>query len=164
MRRHLLFLFLLLGLSTAFAQDISNPQTNASALTTGTLATARGGVNLSAWTAYTPTAVAQTPGITPPTFTVNNGSYWLNGKTVTARADVSITAAGTGLGGILISLPFTAAAFSYVGGSIEVGVTGASGYALILSGGTIMNCKLSTASTYIVTGQRVVAEVTYEIP
>lgn len=116
------------------------------------------------WISYSPTVTAQTPGGTPPTFTVNNASYWRVGKTVTARADVTVTAAGTGSAGVLVALPFTAAAFGYLGTSKEIAVTGVSGAAFIAASGTTMNCQTSVAGTYIVTGQRVLAEVTYEVP
>lgn len=150
----------------AFAASATTDTTNASNISSGTLAVARGGVNLSAWTSYTGTctAVAQTPGVTPPTFTINSCSYWLNGKTLTARADLTVTAAGTGLGALRISLPFTAAAFRYVGNSYEYAVTGGSGACFINQSGTIMSCSTAAAGTYIVTGQSVVAEVQYEVP
>lgn len=134
------------------------------AAVTGILPVANGGVNLSAWPAYTPTVTAQTPGGTPPTFTLNNASYWQNGKSITVRADVTVTAAGTGSAAILISLPFTAAAFGYIGASIEIGVSTSLGSTLITGGGTVMSCRTSAGGTWIVTGQRVLAEVTYEIP
>lgn len=128
---------------------------------TGILPVANGGVNLSAWTAYTPTVTAQTPGVTPPTFTVNSGHYWLNGKTATIRADVSVTAQGTGAGSMFISLPFTAQAFPQVGSSIEL-VTGTSGFAYVSSSATTAGCRTSAGVTYIVTGQRVIITATYE--
>lgn len=133
------------------------------AAVTGILPVANGGTNLSSWTAYSPVATAQTPGITPPTLTTNNASYWQNGKTITVRADVSVTAAGTGTGSIFIPLPATAAAFSYIGSSLET-VTGIGGFTFINTSGTLMSCRSSAGATFIVTGQRVVAEVTYEIP
>jgi hypothetical protein len=102
--------------------------------------------------------------VTPPTFTVNSCSYSINGKTIIARADATVTAAGTGTGGMQFSLPFTAAAFKYVGSAIEHISTGTSGGCLIAPfNSTVMSCGPS-AGTFIVTGQGVAAEVTYELP
>jgi hypothetical protein len=116
------------------------------------------------WTAYSCTVTARTPGVTPPTFTVNSCSYSINGKTIIARADATVTAAGTGTGGMQFSLPFTAAAFKYVGSAIEHISTGTSGGCLIAPfNSTVMSCGPS-AGTFIVTGQGVAAEVTYELP
>jgi hypothetical protein len=143
--------------------DVPNVDaTNASNISGGTLATARGGVNLGAWTNYTCTAVAETPGGTPPVFTINSCSYWQNGKTITARADVTVNAQGTGSGGIIISLPFTAAAFKYAGSSMEYVVTGLGGACLIFAPGTTMYCLGSTP--YIVTGRAIVAQIQYAVP
>lgn len=114
------------------------------------------------WTSYTCTATAQTPGGTPPTFTVNDCRYYLAGTSVTARADVTITAAGTGSGGIQITLPFTAAAFKYVGSSIEYVSTGVAGGCLVVVSGTTMSCSTATGATYIVTGRGIVGEIQYE--
>lgn len=138
--------------------------TNASNISTGTLATARGGVNLSAWSAYTCTATAQTPGGTPPTFTVNRQIYWQNGKTITALCDVTVTAAGTGSGAILMTLPFTGDAGHYVGSSFEYAATALSGGTFVQASGTFMSAKTAAGASYIVTGQAVVSEVTYQTP
>lgn len=114
------------------------------------------------WTSYSCTATAQTPGGTPPTFTVNDCRYYLAGTSVTARADVAITAAGTGSGAIQITLPFTAAAFKYAGSSIEYVSTGVAGGCLVGVSGTTMSCLTATGATYITTGRGIIGEVQYE--
>lgn len=115
------------------------------------------------WTPYSCTATAQTPGGTPPTFTVNNCRYTINGKSATARADVSVTAAGTGTGSILITLPFTATAFKFVGSGAEY-IAGSGGVCLIPASGATMACAAATGASYIVTGQAIVGEVQFEVP
>lgn len=56
---------------------------------------------------YSASITAQTPGITPPTFTVNTQTYWQYNKLVTLVLSVTVTAAGTGSNGVLFSLPVT---------------------------------------------------------
>lgn len=150
MTRFRLTLALLTALlfSPVFAQDISNPACNGS------------------WTPYTATATAQTPGITPPTFSVVSSRYKLCGnKTIIMQATINVTAAGTGTGAIRVTLPFTAAAFIFPGSSYEYVVTGNSGAASINSSGTFVSATNAVATTsYIVTGQGVALGITYEIP
>lgn len=129
------------------AQDVNNPNCNG------------------AWTAYTATATAATPGITPPTLTVNGARYKLCGnKTVLLQNSVSVTAAGTGVGALRVTLPFTAAAFPFTGSSFEFAVTGVGGIAQIASNGTFVAAVTAAGASYIVTGQGVSMTVTYEIP
>lgn len=142
--------FVSIWLSSAFAQDISNPPCNGP------------------WTGYTATATASTPGVTPPTFTQNAARYKLCGnKTVLLEADFTVTAAGTGTGGIRITLPFTAAANSahFSGSSAEYAVVGIGGLALINPSATFVSASsVIAASPFIVTGQAIAVGITYEIP
>lgn len=147
MRRLASFLLILLLAGSSAAQDVYNPACNGP------------------WTSYAGTASAQTPGITPPTFSVVSSRYKLCGnKTVLLQAAVSVTAAGTGLGAIRVTLPFTAGSATFAGSSYEYGVTGTGGTAAINSGGTFVGALTAAAATYIVTGQAVALGITYEIP
>lgn len=133
-----------------FAQDISNPACNGP------------------WTSYTATAVAQTPGVTPPTLTRNASRYKLCGnKTLMLEADFTVTAAGTGTGSINITLPFTAASntATFSGSSVEYSVLGIGGWAIVLPGGTTINAKSAVNATpFLVTGQAIAVGINYEIP
>lgn len=142
--------FVSIWLSSAFAQDISNPTCNGP------------------WTGYTATATASTPGVTPPTLTQNSARYKLCGnKTVLLEADFTVTAAGTGSGAIRVTLPFTAAANGahWSGSSAEYAVTGIGGLAIINPSGTVVSAQsIVVANPFIVTGQAVAVGITYEIP
>lgn len=145
-----LALFALLLFSPVFAQDVSNPTCNGP------------------WTAYTATATAQTPGVTPPTLTRNAARYKLCGnKTVLLEADFTVTAAGTGTGEVRITLPFTAAGntATFSGSSAEYSVLGIGGWAIVLPSATTVNAKSAiNATPFIVTGQAITVGITYEIP
>lgn len=77
-----------------------------------------------AWATYVPTITAQTPGITPPTFSTTSARFKTLGKTVFLEVDFTVTAAGTGTNGILVTLPIQAAAFQYQCSGKETAVTG----------------------------------------
>jgi hypothetical protein len=120
-----------------------------------------------AWTSYTPSSiVSETVGGTPATYTLNSARYKQIGKTITVAFDVSVTNQGVGnSGAILISLPFTGAAFHYVGSLVEYNTTGDGGTVFLALSATKMYCAKATyATTLIVTGYRIAGEVTYEIP
>lgn len=147
MRRLASFLLVLLLAGSAPAQDISNPACNGP------------------WTTYSATATAQTPGVTPPTFSVLSARYKLCGnKTVLLQAAVSVTAAGTGLGALRVTLPFTAGNTNYAGSSYEYAVTGTGGTSAIAVSGTFVSALTGAAATYIVTGQGVAIGISYELP
>lgn len=132
-----------------FAQDVSNPACNGP------------------WVAYTATATAQTPGVTPPTLTRNGARYKLCGnKTVMLEADFTVTAAGTGVGFIAITLPFVSAANgTFSGSSVEYSVLGIGGFAIVGNSATTVNAKSAiNATPFIVTGQAIAVGVIYEIP
>jgi hypothetical protein len=118
-----------------------------------------------AWTAYAPTVAPQAGSFTGATV-VASGRYKQIGKTVFLETDVLLTALGSGspAGGLTISLPLTAAAFNYAGNSTEIAVTGKSGRAIVISGGTTLDARDSTGTTYIATGAHVVCAATYEVP
>lgn len=132
-------------------------------------ATTLNGVTLdnTAWTSYAATATAQTPGVTPPTFTRNGARYKQIGKLIFLSVDFTVTAQGTGTGAILITLPFTAATATttYAGNSLEYSAVGIGGWGLVGPGATTFTVKSSiTASPFIVTGQAIAASIFYEIP
>jgi hypothetical protein len=151
MARYIAALLVALLFSPAFAQDIYNPSCSGP------------------WTTYAASASAQTPGGTPPTFTQNAARYKLCGnKTVLLEADFTVTAAGTGSGGIRITLPFTAASNNnahFPGSANEYSALGIGGWASINPGGTIVTAASTVAATpFIVTGQAIAVGITYEIP
>lgn len=126
------------------------------------------GYDSGAWTAYSPSIASGTVGVTPATYVVNFARYKQIGKSVTAVVSVAVANQGVGAAGsILIDLPFaatTAANAVWVGSSYEFSSIGNSGRAFVATGGTTMQCRDATSTTYIVTGNAVVAEVTYEVP
>jgi hypothetical protein len=140
--------------------------TSAGAVAT-TCAKINGVDQTTAWTSYTPSSIAsETVGATPATYTLNSARYKQIGKTITVAVDVSVTNQGVGnSGAILISLPFTSAAFHYVGSLVEYNTTGDAGTVFLTLGATRMYCaKAAYATSLIVTGYRIAAQITYEIP
>lgn len=137
-------------IAPVYAQDVSNPQCNGP------------------WISYTSTITAQTPGVTPPTFTLNGARYKLCGnKTVMLAVDVSVTAAGTGSGAILYTLPFSArTTISYSGSAFEYAALGIVGATFIgQSTPTLGGIKSAVATTpFIVAGQAIAGSIVYEIP
>jgi hypothetical protein len=129
------------------AQDLINPQTDASKLTTGALLAGRmpaltgdcttsagavattctkinGADQTIAWPSYTPvvTSVANSP---PTTIGTVVGVFQTRGKTTCFLADITITTNGTASTALLISLPATAAAGIYTVGGILPGTRAA---------------------------------------
>lgn len=78
---------------------------SASNLNSGTLAVARGGVDQTAWTAYTPTCVFSTPGTSVIGTVV--GRWKQIGKIIFFVADCTIGTVGTGTGNLVVGLPAT---------------------------------------------------------
>jgi hypothetical protein len=97
-----------------------------------------------AWTTYTPTITASSGTIT--TVGAVSGRYRQIGKTIIAQISATITTAGTAAGQLQATLPFTAAAFDYIGSSRDYVVSGTSGAAWIASGGTFVSAALASAS------------------
>lgn len=90
---------------------------------TGVLPVANGGVDPNAWTAFTPTVTANSGTIT--TLGAVSGRYKLSGKTVFWQLSIAITTNGSGGGFIRAAgLPFTTAAFRFIGVGQELNVTG----------------------------------------
>jgi hypothetical protein len=120
-----------------------------------------------AWISYTPSFIAsETVGATLATYALNSARYKQIGKTITVAVDLTVTNQGVGnSGAILIGLPFTGAAFAYVGSLVEYNTTGDGGTVFVNISATRMYCAKATyAATLIVTGYHFVAQVTYEIP
>jgi hypothetical protein len=166
-RRILAAAALLCALSAPAHTQTGSFPTGAGALTVpGTI----NGVTLdnAAWSTYTPNVASSTVGSTPATYTVNSARYKRIGKTVTVSVVVTVTDQGVGAAGsILIDLPFAASSATnaaWVGTSYEFAINGRSGRAFVTMGGTNMQCRDATATTYIATNNAIVAEVTYEIP
>lgn len=119
------------------------------------------GLDQTVWTAYTPTITAASGTFTTVSATAR---YKKIGKSILLQADVTITTAGTAAGNILVSLPFTAAAFAYIGTCREHALTGKSGAAIINASGTTAVMIDSTGTTLIATGNVVGLGITYEVP
>lgn len=134
--------------------------------TVGTVATTCTGINgvnqNAAWTSYAPTISCLAGTIT--TLGSVTGRSRAIGKTVIVQVDVTITTVGTCTGTVKATLPFTAAAFNYVGMAMEVINTGKSGAARISPSGTTMNALDATGTTFAASGAEIVMTVTYEIP
>lgn len=137
--------------------------TNVTFPTSGTLIGDSG-----AWTVYTPTIVAQTPGGTPPTFTLtsNGNRSKTHGKTVFLEVDFTVTAAGTGTGYIKVSLPATSAVHNYTGTCYDYANTASQGTASITTGVSQTDLIIwrAAGTTFITTGSALVCGITYEIP
>lgn len=118
------------------------------------------------WPAYAPNIASQTVGGTLATYTLNNATYKCNGKTCTARADVTVANQGVGAGGTVnIDLPFAAGGTAAVpGSSYQYLPTAKSGACFVGNLATKMTCIDSTGTTYITTGVSFVGSATYEIP
>lgn len=140
--------------------------------TAGSLATTVTKINgvdqIASWTSYTPTATAQTPGGTPPTFTTVTGAYHQTGKTITARMKAVVNAAGTAAGSLLITLPFASKTEDYTGSAFESAISGKSGGAFI--GGAAfpdtanVRARDASGTTFFANGATVTMEITYETP
>lgn len=127
------------------------------------------GLSTGEWSTYSPSVASSTVGGTPATYSVNSARYRQLGKTVTVSVVVAVANQGVGAAGsILIGLPFnakdTGVVAGWVGTSYEFSATGKSGSAYIANAGTTIQCRDATSTTYIVTGNAIVAEVTYEVP
>lgn len=133
--------------------------------TSGSLATTVTGINgvnqNAAWTSFSPTITAQTGTITTSSAT---GRYRQIGKTIICQVDVTITIAGTGAGGLRASLPFTAAAFNYVGSCRDIILSGKSGACAIAASGTTLDMRDATGATMIANTAEIIGTITYEIP
>lgn len=109
---------------TIYGIAVTTGQIAAAALATGSVTATKIGTDASyAWTAWTPTVTSGSGTITTVGAIV--ARYTQLGKTITWRASITITTAGTGAGTLLFTLPVTAFdAVSYVGSGRETTVTG----------------------------------------
>lgn len=102
-------------------------------------------------TAYTPTVTADTGSITSSTA---SGGYIRIGPLIVFWALVTITNAGTGAGGLNISLPATAAALATFSGR-ENALTGAQIQGNVSSGSNVMSVRSPSNATIIATNAQV---------
>ena len=116
--------------------------------------------NSGAWTTYTPTVTAGTG--TPTTITVN-GAYQRIGKTCTMRAYVGVTDKGTAAGNMIITLPFTAAAFRQTGSGADHNLNGFAASVLLPTSATTAIVAKYDFTTFWVNGVGVAINVTYEV-
>lgn len=119
-----------------------------------------------AWTTYSPTAAAQTPGVTPPTFTSVTGRYKQIGKTIICQMEAIVNVAGTAAGNLQITLPVASRAGNYAGSAFEAAITGKSGAGIILGGTDTANVRArdATGTTFFANGADVTISIVYEIP
>jgi hypothetical protein len=121
----------------------------------------------SGWTSYSPKIVASSSGAAPPTFTLKSARYRRASKTtISVRVDLIVADAGTGSGTINIPLPVSpAAAFRSVGvGACYSGPNfGRGATALVEINDTKMAVQGVGPDTFMVTGNAIVVDLTYEV-
>lgn len=116
-----------------------------------------------AFTPYVPTVTSSTPGGTPATYTVNRARYKIAGKRCLVIVDVTVANQGIGAAGdIVIDLPFPSL-YGAPGSSYEYSLTGKSGRAFVSNGVSVMRLRDATSTTYIATGNGIMASVEYEL-
>lgn len=154
MKRYLIALLLAaIVIAPIKAADVTNPQTNASALTSGTLPVANGGVDQTAWSTYTPTASCGTGTIT--TDTVAGRFKLLSLKTMIVQITLAISTLGTCTGNVTFSVPaggnVNATGQDYVGNAININ-TGAAAPVFAVGSSIIMFFSAAPlANTYYLT-------------
>lgn len=115
------------------------------------------------WADYTPTVIAQTPGVTPPTFTVNRARWAQKGKVVFLYLDITTTAQGTAAGWMRVSIPVAGVAGGNIGtvGGSEIAAAGygVHGYVNDTLGLSIVRYD---AIPVMVTGHRIIVSGSYE--
>lgn len=116
-----------------------------------------------AWTSYTPTVTSASGTLTSASAT---GRYKQLGKTIFLEVDATVTTAGTGSGGLRVTLPFASASFNFTGAAYEYGVSATSGAAIIrfAQSTSFMSTVNSSGATFIANGAGVMFGITYEIP
>jgi hypothetical protein len=109
-----------------------------------------------------------TPVITPAagaitSYTVTTATYTKVGRLVMATTRFTITNAGTGLGSLFVTLPFTIGSQNSSGSAIETTLTGDGGRVWAPSGDTAINVARYNNTTLCVTGSVVTATITYSV-
>lgn len=129
---------------------------NATNITTGTLAVARGGADLTAWTTFAPALSCGTA-----TFTVNSARFKTIGKTTTVSVDFTITALGTCTTSVALTLPATPQS----GGSMigrDVAVNNQVFNCSFPAASATSSCTNSTFATGFLVNERILFSGVYE--
>lgn len=141
--------------------DVTTSAGSAATTYNNVVPVAKGGVDQTAWTAYTPVI---TPGAGTITSYTATGRYKIIGKTLFVEINVTLTNAGTGTGIMNASLPVQAGTNTV--GSL-VGIEGASTAKTILGiiTGSASNAifRFYDATNPVVTGYNILAAGFYEI-
>lgn len=135
----------------AACADLSNASascatdaTNATNISSGTLASARGGVDTTAWTTFTPTFTCGTA-----TFTVTSARFKTQGKVTWISFDVTIASLGSCTNTITFTSPNAPQSGAGMAGH-EVAVNGRGLNCAISPGSTSVQCAKSDASQMVV--------------
>ena len=109
-----------------------------------------------------------TPVITPAagaitSYTVATATYTKVGRLVMATTRFTITNAGTGVGSLFVTLPFTIGTQNSSGSAIETALTGDGGRVWAPTGDTAINVARYNNTTLCVTGSVVTATITYSV-
>jgi len=109
-----------------------------------------------------------TPTITPAagtitSYSISTATYTRIGRLVTASVRFTITDAGTGAGGLDITLPFAAGAQNSSGSAFESSQTGDAGRTWVPSGASSMFVAKYNNTSYCVTNYVVTATITYSV-
>lgn len=108
---------------------------------------------------WVPSITAQTGTIT--TITFSYAAYTKIGRQVTATVVFTVTAAGTGAGSLLVTLPFTNGSYACIGSGYEGALTGNMLWNLVGASGTQMQIRNYNNTTAIASGAQIHATVTY---
>lgn len=108
------------------------------------------------------------PAITPAagaitSYSVSTATYTRIGRLVTASVRFTITDAGTGVGGLDITLPFAAGTQNSSGSAFESSQTGDAGRTWVPSGASSMFVAKYNNTSYCVTNYVVTATITYSV-
>lgn len=107
---------------------------------------------------YTPTVTAAAGAIT--SYTLQSAKYTRIGRSVFATVQLTITNAGTGLGSLLITVPYSASGAA-AGSATETAVVGFGGRTRIANGDNTMYCVFYNNTSMIVNNYVITASITY---